>query len=116
MHNDFLRHRRDEVRRKHTEKQRNNSWFHLHINAPAHRVGSGQVLLSKEQCNNTGAPPDLAPADFYLFPRSKSPLKGWGFCDVTDIITNAEEELKRLSENGFSRDVCNIFTVTGRNV
>jgi len=25
----------------------------------------------------------------------------WRFCDATDIIKNATEELKRLSQNGF---------------
>ena len=45
--------------------------------------------------------PDLDPADFYLFPRLKSALKGRRFCDATDIIKNATEELKRLSQNDF---------------
>jgi hypothetical protein len=40
--------------------------------------------------------PDLAAADFYLFPLLKSSLKGWRFCDATDVIKNATEELKRL--------------------
>jgi histone-lysine N-methyltransferase SETMAR len=33
--------------------------------------------------------PDLAPADFYLFPSLKSTLKGQCFCNATDIIKNA---------------------------
>jgi hypothetical protein len=45
--------------------------------------------------------PDLAPADFLLFPRLKSTLKGRCFCDITDINKNMTEELKRLSQNGF---------------
>jgi len=45
--------------------------------------------------------PDLALADLYLFPRLKSALKGQRLCDATDIIKNATEELKRLSQNGF---------------
>jgi len=44
---------------------------------------------------------NLVPTDFYLFPRLKSALKERRFCDVADIIKNAEEELKRLSQNGF---------------
>jgi transposase len=40
--------------------------------------------------------PDLAPADFYLFPRLLSTLKRWRFYDATDIIKNATEELKRF--------------------
>jgi ABC-type oligopeptide transport system ATPase subunit len=38
-------------------------------------------------------------ADFYLFPRLKSPLNGRYYCDVHDIIKNATKELKRLSQN-----------------
>jgi len=44
--------------------------------------------------------PDLAPADYYLFSRLKSSLKGQRFCDATDI-KNAMEELKRLSQKEY---------------
>jgi hypothetical protein len=57
-------------------------------------VGFGRVFLIKEQCDITGAPlhtRDLTPADFYLFPRQKSALKGRRFCDATDMIKNAKE-------------------------
>jgi hypothetical protein len=40
--------------------------------------------------------PDLVPADFYLFPRLTSALKERRFCDATDIVRNATEELKSL--------------------
>jgi hypothetical protein len=69
-------------------------------------VGFGHVFLSKELRDNTGAPfhtPDLATADFYLFPRYKSALKGRCFCDATHIIKNAKDELKRLSQCGFQQ-------------
>jgi hypothetical protein len=59
---------------------------------------------SKEQCHNTGSfpiPPDLAPADFYLFPPLKSALKGRHFCDATGIIKNATEEDSRNVSNTF---------------
>jgi hypothetical protein len=56
---------------------------------------------------------DLAPADFYLFRRLKSALKGRRLCNVTDINTNATEELKKLSQNGF-RNVSSTFSVAGR--
>jgi len=62
-------------------------------------VGFGPRFLSKQQCDNTGASPCLASADFYLFPRLKSALKGRRFCDAHYIINNATEELKRLSQN-----------------
>jgi len=81
-------------------------------------VGFGHGFLSKEKCDITGAPlhtPDLAPADFYLFPRKKSALKGRRFCDATYIIKNATKELKRLSQNGF-QECFQHFTVAGRSV
>jgi len=59
--------------------------------------------------------PDLAPADFYLFPQLKSALKVQHFYDATDIIKNMTEELKRLSQMA-SRNVSNTFTVAGRSV
>jgi hypothetical protein len=67
-------------------------------------VGFGQGFLSKEQRDNTAASPyspDLATADLYLFPGLKSALEGQRLCDTPDIIKNATEELKRLSQNGF---------------
>jgi hypothetical protein len=44
--------------------------------------------------------PDLAPADFYLFPRLKSALKGWALLWCY-IIKNALDELKKFSRKGF---------------
>jgi len=49
--------------------------------------------------------------DFYLFFRMKLTLKRRSFYDAADIIKNAMEELKRLSQN---RYVSNIFTLAGR--
>ena len=96
---------RDEVRRKSPEKRRTNIWFLLHDNAPAHRPVFGQGFIYKEQYDSTGASPlyssDLSPADISPFPRLKSTLKRQRFCDVTDIIKNATDELERLSKNGF---------------
>jgi hypothetical protein len=41
----------------------------------------------------------MSQADFYRFPPLKSALKGRRFGDASDIIKNAMEELKRLSQN-----------------
>jgi hypothetical protein len=58
---------------------------------------------------------DLAAADFYLFRRLKSALKGRRFCDAIDIVKNATEELKSLSRMA-SRNDYSTFTVAGRSV
>jgi len=39
--------------------------------------------------------PDLAAADFYLYPRLKSTLKGRPFYDTTGVIKNATDELNK---------------------
>jgi len=95
---------RDAVRRKCPKKWRTNSLFLLHDNAPAHWSVLVKGFLINEQCDNTAASAILSwpsPADFYLFPQLISALKRWGFCDTTDIIKRAMEELKRLSQNVF---------------
>ena len=61
-------------------------------------------IFNYEECDNTGAypySPDLASADFYVLRRLKSALMGRRFCDATNIIKYAMEELKRLSQNVF---------------
>jgi hypothetical protein len=59
--------------------------------------------------------PDLATAGFYLFTQLKTALKARGFCDATDVIKNATEELKSLSQNGFQECLRN-FTADDRSV
>ena len=44
---------------------------------------------------------DLALADCYLLPGLKSTLKRRGFCEISHIIKNATEELKKLTFNCF---------------
>jgi hypothetical protein len=58
---------------------------------------------------------DLAAADFYLFPRLTSTLKGWLFSDATEIIKNAKEGLKGLPQNDF-QECSQQFAVAGRGV
>jgi len=79
------------------------SWFFLHDNAPAHRAVLVIDFLAKNSVTTLELPPyspDLAAADFYLFLRLKSALKGRRFCVASDVIKNVTEELKRLSERG----------------
>jgi hypothetical protein len=101
MYVDTLRRLRDAVRRKRSEKWRTNSWFLLHDNAPAHRSVLVKHFLAKNNVTTLELTPELAPADFYLFPQLKPALKEWRFCEATEIIKNATKELKRFSQNDF---------------
>jgi transposase len=95
---DILCRFRDAIIRIRSEKWRTDSWFLLHDNAPAHWSVSVKYFLAKNKVTTLEQlpySPDLAAADFYPFPRLKSPLKGRRCCDA-DITKNATEELKRL--------------------
>jgi len=45
--------------------------------------------------------PDLAPSDFFLFPKIKEILKGRHFDDIDDIRRNTMEALKDIPQNQF---------------
>jgi hypothetical protein len=45
--------------------------------------------------------PDLAPNDFFLFPKRKERLKGRNFDDVDDIRNNTTAALKAVPQNQF---------------
>jgi hypothetical protein len=65
------------------------------VNAAAHRSVLVRDFVAENNVTTLENPPyssDQTPADFYLFS-----LKGRRFCDATDIIKNATEELRGLS-------------------
>jgi len=45
--------------------------------------------------------PDLAPADFFLFPKIKTTLAGCRFQTIEEIQENAIRELRALTESAF---------------
>jgi len=53
-----------------------------HDNAPAHSTDFVQAFLAKHHITQVFQP-DLAPCDFWLFPKLKSPLKGRTFVNAT---------------------------------
>jgi hypothetical protein len=100
MYIDTVRRLRDSVRRKRPEK-----WTPEMV-SPSRQcsstpVGFGQAIISKEQCDNIAASPDLAPADFYIFTSTEFSTEGTAFCDATDTIKNSTKELKRFSQHDF---------------
>jgi hypothetical protein len=58
-----------------------------HINAPADSAHTVQQFLAKYDITVVSQPsysPDLAPCDFFLFPKIKMALKGKHFQDVNE--------------------------------
>ena len=45
----------------------------------------------------------MAPADFFLFPKLKLPLRGTRFQSIEDIKENSRRELKSIPENAFKK-------------
>ena len=95
---------RDAVRRKKPELWENQTWMLHHDNAPAHASLLIRSYLAKHQISVVPHPPyspDLDPADFFLFPKLKTTLKGRLFQTIEEIQENAIRELRAITESAF---------------
>jgi histone-lysine N-methyltransferase SETMAR len=81
------------------------SWFLLHDNSPSHSALVVKTFLAKHGVVEISHPPyspDLAAADFFLFPMVKTALKGKGFQDVEDIKKNMMAKLNAVPLEAFA--------------
>ena len=81
------------------------SWMLHHDNAPAHTALSMWQLLTNKRVAVLGHPPyslDLAPCDFWLFPKLKSVVKGMHFASVGNIKDCMTRELRCLMKEDFA--------------
>ena len=88
---------RELVWRKRPESFANISWILHHDNTPAHTALSMREFLATKQITvleHRAYSPDLAPADFFLFPKIKELLKGRHLDDNDDIRSNTTAALK----------------------
>jgi transposase len=98
-----LKRLREAVRRKRPQLWMNQIWVLHHNNAPAHLSFLVRNFLAKNEMTVVPQPPyspDLAPADFFLFPKLKSTLKGRHFDTINEIQKNSTDEFaipKKLS-------------------
>jgi len=75
-----------------------------HDNAPADASLLIHEFLTKHETSVVPQPlysPDLAPADFFLFPKLKSSLTGRGFQTVEEIEENSLRDLRTILQNTF---------------
>ncbi|UYV84814.1 hypothetical protein LAZ67_X003595 [Cordylochernes scorpioides] len=99
-----MRNFREAIRQKRPDLWKNKNWLLHHDNAPAHTSLFVRDLLAK---NNTlmmpqlPYSPDLAPCDFFLFPKLKRPMKGRRYATLDEIKTASKEELKKILKNYF---------------
>ena len=101
LYQEVLARFRDAVRRKRHELWENQTWMLQNDNAPAHASLLIRNYLAKHQTSVVPHPPyspDLAPADFFLFPRLKTTLKGCRFQTIEEIQENAIRELHAITK------------------
>jgi len=94
---------RNYVRRKRPEKWANGFILH-HDNAPCHTPLLVWQFLSNKNitvCRHPPYSPDLAPCDFWLFPKVKMTLKGKGFESIQDIEAATTAQLKTFTKEDF---------------
>jgi len=75
-----------------------------HDNAPPHASLLIREFLAKQETIVLPQPPyspDLAPADFFPFPKLKSTLKGRRFQTVEEIKENSLKDLRAIPQNTF---------------
>ena len=88
---------RERVRRRRPDMWKNASWILHHDNAL-----SVKRYLAKNNIPVMEHPPyspDLAPCDFFLFPKIKSALKGTRFESVDAVKANATQLLNSLTQD-----------------
>lgn len=101
---DVLRRLREDVRRKRPELWQAGDWFLHHDNAPAHTALRVTHYLTSQGWSVVPHPPyspDLAPCDFFLFPRMKKSLKGKRFDDVEAVKRASQRALDSINVEEF---------------
>ena len=104
IYKEILRRLLRSVREKRRELWQDNSWLLHHDNAPAHNALNIRQFLAERNIAVLEQPqysPDLAPCDFFLFPKLKGVIKGTRFEDVEDIKMAVTTELRVISEESF---------------
>jgi transposase len=86
------------------EGWRNKTWMLHHDHGPAHMSLLVCEFLAKHETTVFPQPPytpDLPPADFFLFLKLKSTLKGRQFQTTEEIEKNLRQDLRAILQNAF---------------
>jgi len=81
-----------------------NTRFLHHDNAPSHKSFAVREFLAQHNITTLPHPPnspDLAPCDFFLFPKLKTHLKLKHFGTVENVQTAARRALNNISSEDF---------------
>ena len=94
-----------------TAKFQSSEWLLLHDNAPSHNTAIVKKFLANRNLAVLHYPPyspDLAPADYFLFPKLKFSLKGRHFQTVEEIQCAVTRELNNISKTAFLEGMKNL--------
>ena len=97
---------RKAIRQKCTELWKNQSWILHHDNASAHTSILVREFLNKNKTvimPQLPYSPDLALADFFLFPKLKTPMKGKRFSTIEEIKEKSKQDLLKISKSTFQK-------------
>jgi hypothetical protein len=99
-----LRRLREEIQRKRPELWCVGNWMLHDDKAPSHRALVKREFLAHNSIITLPHPPysvDLAPCDFFLFPKIKLQLKGRRFDRLEEIQRESQNVLGTLREQDF---------------
>lgn len=98
---------REQIRRKRPDLWEANSWIlHHNNNLPSHTAEIVNEFLFYNSTNLIEQPPyspDMAPVDFFLFPKLKSPLRSTRFDSLDDIKDITRKVLDSIPEKAFRK-------------
>ena len=92
------------IRRRRRNLFDSNTWLLHYDNAPVHSVLSVHRFLAETNVSVLDQPPyspDLAPCDFFVFPRLKGIIKGIRFTEVEAIKETVTRKLRAIPEQAF---------------
>ncbi|XP_037938203.1 protein GVQW3-like [Teleopsis dalmanni] len=103
---DVMRRLRENIRQKRQDLWEANSWILHHDNTPSHKAIVVQEFLAENSTNvidQTPYSPDMAPCDFFLFPKLKLLLRGKRFETIAAIKENSLKELMEIPQSAYEK-------------
>jgi len=98
---EVLKRLRERVQRARPKLWAENAWIVHQDNAPSQTTLVTREFLAKNKITTMGHPPyspNLAPCDFYLFPKVKNIMRGEHLVDVDTIKRETTKPLKELTK------------------
>ncbi len=100
-----IRHKRADLWTPHIEEQ---SFILHHDNTPPHTAVPTLAFIGSSNINMLAHPPyspDLAPCDFFLFPRLKAELRGHHHQNIEDLKVAVSRTLKAIPKEEYSQAI-----------